>query len=51
MGFELGRIGEVSAGVADFQGEAPGSSPTSGTCFPCPLVPSLSPNRLAARVQ
>jgi len=34
-GIRLGRIGEVFAGVADFQGLAPGSSPTSGTCFPC----------------
>ena len=30
-----GRIGDVFGGVADFQGLAPGSSPTSGTCFPC----------------
>jgi hypothetical protein len=31
----LVRIGDVFGGVADFQGMAPGSSPTSGTCFPC----------------
>jgi len=30
-----GRIGEVFGGVADIQGLEPGSSPTSGTCFPC----------------
>jgi hypothetical protein len=30
-----GRIGEVFRGAADFQGLEPGSSPTSGTCFPC----------------
>jgi hypothetical protein len=29
------RIGDVFGGVADFQGPEPGSSPTSGTCFPC----------------
>ena len=31
----LGRIGEVFRGVAEIQGLEPGSSPTSGTCFPC----------------
>ncbi len=34
-GIGLGRIREVFGGVAYFQGMAPGSSPTSGTCFPC----------------
>ena len=34
-GTGLGRIAEVFGGVAGFQGQAPGSSPTSGTCFPC----------------
>ena len=40
LGFRLactgigpGRIGDVFGGVADFQGLAPGSSPTSGTVF------------------
>ena len=31
----LARIAEVFGGVADIQGLEPGSSPTSGTCFPC----------------
>ena len=34
-GAGLGRIAEVLGGVADIQGLEPGSSPTSGTCFPC----------------
>jgi hypothetical protein len=34
-GLGRGCIGEVFGGVADFQGLEPGSSPTSGTCFPC----------------
>jgi hypothetical protein len=34
-GIGLGRIGDVFGGVAGFRGLAPGSSPTSGTCFPC----------------
>ena len=34
-GVGLVRIGDVFGGVAGFQGLAPGSSPTSGTCFPC----------------
>ena len=34
-GAGLGRIGEVCGGVAGLQGLKPGSSPTSGTCFPC----------------
>jgi hypothetical protein len=34
-GAGLGRIAEVFGGVADIQGLEPGSSPTSGTCFPC----------------
>ena len=35
MSAGLGRIAEVFGGVADFQGLEPGSSLTSGTCFPC----------------
>ena len=31
----LGRIAEVFGGVAETQGLESGSSPTSGTCFPC----------------
>ena len=31
----LVRIGKVFGGAAGFQGDAPGSSPASGTCFPC----------------
>ena len=31
----LGRIADVCGGVAEIQGLEPGSSPTSGTCFPC----------------
>jgi hypothetical protein len=31
----LGRIAEVFAGVASLQGKKHGSSPTSGTYFPC----------------
>ena len=31
----LGRIAEVCGGAAEIQGLEPGSSPTSGTCFPC----------------
>ena len=31
----LARIPYVSAGVQCLQGLEPGSSPTSGTCFPC----------------
>ena len=31
----LGRIGDVCGGVAEIQELEPGSSPTSGTCFPC----------------
>jgi hypothetical protein len=31
----LGRIAEVSATSQCFQGSESGSSPTSGTCFPC----------------
>ena len=34
-GAGLGRIAELFGGVAAFQGLEPGSSPTSGTCFPC----------------
>jgi len=34
-GAGLGRIEEVFGGVAEIQGLEPGSSPTSGTCFPC----------------
>ena len=34
-GVGSGRIAEVCGGVADLQGLEPGSSPTSGTCFPC----------------
>jgi hypothetical protein len=34
-GAGLARIGDVFAGVADLQGLESGSSPTSGTCFPC----------------
>ena len=34
-GAGLGRIPHVSAGVQCLQGLEPGSSPTSGTCFPC----------------
>ena len=34
-GAGLGRIGEVFGRVAEIQGPEPGSSPTSGTCFPC----------------
>ena len=34
-GAGLGRIAEVIGGGADIQGLEPGSSPTSGTCFPC----------------
>ena len=34
-GSGLGRIGDVCGGVAEIQGLEPGSSPTSGTCFPC----------------
>ena len=33
-GHGLGRIAEVFGGVAEIQGLEPGSSPTSGTCFP-----------------
>ena len=31
----LGRTGDVFGGVASIQRLEPGSSPTSGTCFPC----------------
>ena len=31
----LGQIGDVCGGVTEIQGLEPGSSPTSGTCFPC----------------
>ena len=34
-GAGLGRIPYVSVGVQCLQGLEPGSSPTSGTCFPC----------------
>ena len=34
-GAGLGRIAEDFGGVASIQGLEPGSSPTSGTCFPC----------------
>ena len=34
-GIGRGRIVDVFGGVAGFRGLAPGSSPTSGTCFPC----------------
>ena len=34
-GCGLARIGDVFGGVADILGLEPGSSPTSGTCFPC----------------
>ncbi|BCW66791.1 hypothetical protein NicSoilB4_15540 [Arthrobacter sp. NicSoilB4] len=34
-GAGLGRIAEVFGGAAEIQGLEPGSSPTSGTCFPC----------------
>ena len=34
-GAGLGRIAYVSAGGRYLQGLEPGSSPTSGTCFPC----------------
>ena len=34
-GAGLGRIPYVLAGVQCLQGLEPGSSPTSGTCFPC----------------
>jgi hypothetical protein len=33
-GAGLGQIAKVNGGVADLQGLEPGSSPTSGTCFP-----------------
>ena len=36
--FGLGRIAEVFGGVAEIQGLEPGSSPTSGTCFPCSVA-------------
>ena len=32
---ELGRIAEDFGGVTEIQRLEPGSSPTSGTCFPC----------------
>ncbi|GEM_PF-4281873 len=34
-GAELGRIADVSGNSQRLQGLEPGSSPTSGTCFPC----------------
>jgi hypothetical protein len=33
-GAGLGRIAEIFGGVAEIQGQEPGSSPTSGTVFP-----------------